>query len=219
MIKELKSNIPFLRKFSRQRKLIRFEKKYIIWKNDGAKPPMPHYGKKLALEEYVARFRPEVFVETGTYTGHMVLSMLDKFEKVFSIELDKMLYQKAVANFCGYKHVQILQGESDKVLKKLLPDIKSSCLFWLDAHYSGGQTAKADSETPIMHELECILTHFLADQHILLIDDARCFNGTNDYPHIIALKKYIYERRPHWVFEVKDDIIRTFNQNLQSYKP
>jgi hypothetical protein len=219
MLKEIKNNIRFLRNFSRQQKLKRFEKKYIIWKKSGAVLPMPHYGKKLALEEYVTRFKPEVFIETGTYTGHMVMSMLDKFEKVYSVELDKILYQKAVDKFRSYRNVQILQGESDKVLKKLLPEIKSSCLFWLDAHYSGGQTAKADNETPIMQELECILNHPLADKHIILIDDARCFSGTGDYPHITTLQNYIQTKRQQWSFEVKDDIIRTFNKNLDLINP
>lgn len=214
MIKKLKYKVRILRDFSRQRKLKRFEAKYNIWKNDGSIPPMPHYGKKLILEEYVSRFKPEVFIETGTYNGHMVLSMLNKFQKVYSIELDEVLCQKAIEKFCGYKHVKILQGESDKVLKQLLPEIQSSCLFWLDAHYSGGKTAKADIETPIMREIKCIFNHSLVDQHILLIDDARCFDGTNDYPHIKALNQYICERHPNWIFEVKDDIIRTFNKNL-----
>jgi hypothetical protein len=211
--KFLKYN-AFLRILSRQRKLKRFKKKYIIWKKLGAHLPMPHYGKKLALEEYILRFKPEVFIETGTYTGHMVLSMLDRFQKVYSIELDKVLYQKAVANFQSYKNVQILHGESDKILEKLLLDVETSCLFWLDAHYSGGQTAKADIETPIMKELEHILNHPLAERFILLIDDARCFNETNDYPSIETVRKLILQRFPDWYFEVKDDIIRTYTSNF-----
>jgi hypothetical protein len=204
----------FLRTLSRRRKLKRLKKKYIIWTKQDAQLPMPHYGKKLALEEYISRFKPEVFIETGTYTGHMVLSMLDKFQKVYSIELDKVLYQKAVTKFHSYKHVQILQGESDKILKKLLPNVETSCLFWLDAHYSGGQTAKADIETPIMRELEHILNHPLAEKFILLIDDARCFDGTNDYPSIETIKKLILQRFPDWHFEVKDDIFRTYSNNF-----
>lgn len=210
MIKNLKNRIPFLRNLSRQRKLSRFKKRYIEWKADGGTLPMPHYGKKLALEEYVTRFKPEIFIETGTYTGHMVLSMLDKFQQVYSVELDQRLYQKAAEMFSGYKHVQILQGESDKVLRKLLPEIKAPCLFWLDAHYSMGQTAKAVNDPPITDELSCILNHPLMDWHIILIDDARNFNGTNGYPEVEALKTYILENHPNWVFEVKDDIIRTY---------
>lgn len=176
---------------------------------------MPHYGKKLALDEYVVKFGPSVLIETGTYTGHMVLSMLDQVKVVYSVELDKTLHLKAVEKFSGYKHVHLLQGESDKVLQKLLPTISDPCLFWLDADYSGGHTAKADLDTPIMNELEHILNHPLADQHILLIDDARCFGGTNDYPHIDSLKSHILQQRPDWVFEVKDDIMRTYSGKLQ----
>ena len=214
MVKELKNRFPFLREFSRRRKLKRFEKKYIIWKKQGAQLPLPHYGKKLALEEYIVRFKPEVFIETGTYTGHMVLSMLDRFKKIYSIELDEVLCQKAWTKFHGYKHVHILQGESDKILENLLPNVDAPCLFWLDAHYSGGQTAKADIETPIIKELEHILNHPLADRFILLIDDARCFNGTNGYPEIKFLENQIHQSFPDWIFEVEDDIIRTYSKKM-----
>ncbi|MCK5342235.1 MAG: hypothetical protein KAR20_02460 [Candidatus Heimdallarchaeota archaeon] len=214
MIKEVKNRIPFLQYFSRRRKLKRFGKKYTIWKKQGAQLPMPHYGKQLALEEYIVRFEPEVFIETGTYTGHMVLSMLDKFYKLYSIELDKVLYQKAVETFHGYKHVHILQGGSDIILGDLLRNVDAPCLFWLDAHYSGGSTAKADIETPIIKELEHILNHPLADRHILLIDDARCFDGTNDYPDIKVLENLIHQSFSDWHFEVKDDIIRTYSKNF-----
>jgi len=214
MIKELKNKLPLLQKFSRRRKLKRFEKRYIIWKKQGAQLPMPHYGKRLAIEEYINRFKPEIFIETGTYTGHMVLSMLDKFKKVYSIELDEILYQKAAEKFQSYKNVHILQGESGKILKSLLPNVSASCLFWLDAHYSGGHTAKADIETPVMKELEHILAHPLADRFILLIDDARCFDGVNDYPQIKAIKNLIHQSFPDWYFEVKNDIIRTYSKKL-----
>ena len=82
------------------------------------------------------------------------------------------------------------------------------CLFWLDAHYSGGPTAKAEVETPIMQELDCIFAHPEAEEHILLIDDARCFTGENDYPSLKTLEGFIRDTNPGWSFEVKDDIIR-----------
>lgn len=54
-----------------------------------------------------------------------------------------------------------------------------------------------------------------AEEHIILIDDARCFVGKNGYPTIEQVKEYIIERRADWIFDVKDDIIRTH----QNYEP
>ena len=81
------------------------------------------------------------------------------------------------------------------------------CLFWLDGHYSEGITAKGQLNTPILAELNHILNHSIKD-HVILIDDARCFNGLDDYPTIDELKKIIVDKKPALQFSVADDIIR-----------
>ena len=100
-----------------------------------------------------------------------------------------------------------MQGDSSKVLPELLDKIKKPCLFWLDGHYSGGITGKGDLNTPILNELKSIFSHQIKD-HVILIDDARCFTGEEDYPTIKALKEFVIKNRPDWVFEVRNDIIR-----------
>lgn len=208
-LKSFLERTTFLGALARRRRYNRFKKKYIEWQKSGSILPMPHLGKQQVLSVYAAKFAPPVFVETGTYTGHMVYAMLDKFEETYSIELDKTLCEKAKKKFSGYRHVHIMQGESTELLPKILKDIRRPCLFWLDAHWSGGATAKGDLETPVMQELECILNHTNTDEHVILIDDARCFTGRNDYPDLKTLEKFILDAHPSWIFEVKDDIIRS----------
>jgi len=193
---------------ARRRRSKRFEKTYLDWKRSGAELPMPHFGKQQTVAEYAARFAPPVLIETGTYTGHMVYAMLDTFETVYSIELDDRLVRKAKEKFAPYRHVHIIQGESSNVLPGILQNTHQPCLFWLDAHYSGGATAKGALETPIMQELAVVFDHEAIDDHVLLIDDARCFDGTHDYPELSALKEFVLQKQPDWLFEVKDDIIR-----------
>jgi hypothetical protein len=84
-------------------------------------------------------------------------------------------------------------------------------LFWLDAHYSGEGTALADSETPVLSELDCIFSHAVKG-HVILIDDARCFDGKGDYPSLPEIKTYVSERRPDLICEVRDDIIRIYSE-------
>ena len=208
-LKSFLERTTFLGTLARRRRYRRFEKKYIEWEKSGSILPMPHFGKQQVVSEYAVKFMPPVFIETGTYTGHMVYAMLNKFEEIYSIELDHTLAEKAKKEFTGYRHVHIVQGESGEVLPRILKDIAQPCLFWLDAHYSGGSTAKGELETPIMQELSCILNHRSARHHVLLIDDARCFTSRNDYPDLKKLKKFILDAQPNWIFEVKDDIIRT----------
>ncbi len=81
-------------------------------------------------------------------------------------------------------------------------------MFWLDGHYSAGFTAKGELETPILAELETILQNNL--NHIILIDDARCFTGNNDYPTKEYLKTYVLGKQKNYKMDVIDDIIRFY---------
>jgi hypothetical protein len=91
-------------------------------------------------------------------------------------------------------------------LPKILSNIDSPCLFWLDAHYSGENTSKTDLQTPIIRELRSILNH-PNKNHIILIDDAHEFTGKNDYPTIPELKEIMnqYEEK---ILIVKENVIR-----------
>jgi hypothetical protein len=213
-IKNFLERTTVLGTVARLRRRKRFEKKFTEWKKKGSILPMPHFGKQQVVAEYAEKFAPPVFIETGTYTGHMVYAMINKFEEIYSIELDNALAQKAKKKFAGYRHVHIIQGESDQILPEILKNIQKPCLFWLDAHWSGGPTARGELETPIIQELKCILNHPGKKNHILLIDDARCFTGQNDYPTLRTLEQLILDTNPDWVFKVKDDIISVHASEL-----
>jgi hypothetical protein len=134
------------------------------------------------------------------------------FERIYSIEFDEALYSRAKRQFARFDHISIIQGNSADVLPALLQGISAPCLFWLDAHYCGSMTSKGEPETPIMKELGTILNHPMKN-HVLLIDDARCFTGQNDYPSIEQLSKFVSERRPDLKFDVADDIMRIHREH------
>lgn len=188
-------------------KRIREKKGLQDWERRGKIPPTPHLIKQEAVKEYARRFSIRTLVETGTYLGDMIDATKGEFNRIFSIELDKNLYERAKKKFSKFRHISIIQGDSGEVLPKILDDITQPCLFWLDGHYSGGITAKGDSVTPIMLELKYIFGH-PSDRHIILIDDARLFIGKDGYPTLEEVRKFVAEIRPGWSFEVKDDIIR-----------
>lgn len=189
--------------------LLRQLQECVIWFWKG-KPEsrFPHLYKQKVVKDYIKLFQPQVFLETGTYMGYMVNSVLNKFSTIYSIELDHVLASQAKRRFSKYKHISILEGDSAKVLPDLLEQINSPCLFWLDAHYSGGITAKAEIETPVMMELRLILSHPMAPSHVILIDDARCFNGTGDYPTISEIDDMVTNLCPLMNIIVDSDIIR-----------
>ncbi len=190
-------------------RLIREKKKTRDWEREGRHGPPSHLIKQKIVKEYARRFDIDTLIETGTYEGRMVSITKDTFKEIFSIELDGKLFERAKKKFANYPHIRIIHGDSGKILPEIITSFKKPCLFWLDAHYSSGITAKGDVETPIIEELKAILNHSIQG-HVILIDDARLFGGENDYPTIKWLKDYILKHRPDWNFEIKDGIIRIY---------
>jgi len=180
------------------------------WEKEGRSIPPPPVVKATIIKEYTRQFSTGILIETGTYQGDMVSSMNNVFSQIYSIELNHDFYQKAKQRFAKYSHIYIMYGNSSEVLPRILSSINKPCLFWLDAHYSGGVTAKGELDTPIMSELKHIFSHQIKN-HVILIDDAREFTGLNDYPTIESLKDFTHLERPDYVFEVADDIIRIHN--------
>lgn len=188
-------------------------KTYWEWLYSGKPIPPPHIVKQMIVKEYANKYRVRIFIETGSYMGDMVYAVKDYFDKIYSIELDEKLFESAKNRFLNINHISILQGDSSKVLPNIIDQIKEPCLFWLDGHYSEGITAKGKRETPILDELQHIISHSVKD-HIILIDDARLFTGQNDYPTLEFLRDLIRRGYPGYVFDVKEDIIRT-HKNIE----
>ena len=114
-----------------------------------------------------------VFIETGSYMGIGIQAAIDAgFEKIISIEKSEKYYDLCVEKFKVYPNVMLWFGDSVKWLPIALEGIFKPCTFWLDAHYSGGDTAQGP--IPILKELELIKNHHIKG-HTILIDDMRLF--------------------------------------------
>lgn len=168
--------------------------------------PVPHQIKQNNILKYQQEHHYPILVETGTYLGDMLEAQKMHFEKLISVELSKELFEKALLRFEKYPHIQILWGDSGKVLKKVLTEIQQPALFWLDGHYSSGITAKSDKNTPIVEELMLIFQSPF--RHGVLVDDARLFTGKEDYPTLIEVCDLVRQYAPERTLEVADDIIR-----------
>ena len=177
------------------------------WEREGRPSPPPHIVKEELIRDYAKTFNTRILIETGTYLGDMVHAMKKSFSRIVSFELDQTLAAQAQQRFAKDNHVEIVQGDSGKLLGDYLATINEPCLFWLDGHYSGGITAKGALETPIKNELTFILSHPV-DGHVILIDDARCFTGENDYPTLDELQDFVNEHKQDWQFQVETDVIR-----------
>jgi len=177
------------------------------WQNVGRPVPPPHQYKQAVIQYYKSHTNCNVLVETGTYMGDMIAAQKNNFKKLFSIELGEQLWKNAVNRFKKYPHITIMQGDSGKVLEVITKQLDEPAIFWLDGHYSEGITAKGDTDCPIFGEVDAIFKYKKL-HHVLLIDDARFFNGKGDYPTIENLTNYISAKDSRYKVEVKDDIIR-----------
>lgn len=147
--------------------------------------------------------------------GDTIEALVDDFDRLHSIELSEELALRATKRFADKEKVTIVQGNSDIELRKILATLDEPTLFWLDGHYSGEfmyedeyiKTAKGALVTPIIRELEDIFSFQLP--HIILIDDARLFNGREDYPTISQIKQLVKSAsKIKRKLTVKRDIIR-----------
>jgi hypothetical protein len=128
-----------------------------------------------------------------------------RFDQVYSIEISQELARRAQLRFAQDPHVHIIENDSAFALRDLVPTLGEPALFWLDGHYSGGNTGKGIKETPIMEELETILSSPL--HHVILVDDARCFGKEKDYPSLAELEVFVRQRRTHAHIFIKNDCI------------
>jgi predicted O-methyltransferase YrrM len=179
----------------------------VEWERNGRPVPPPQLVKQQTLQSYAKEFHLKVLVETGTYEGDTVEALRGDFDRIYSIELDEVLHEKAKDRFKRAKHIELIFGDSATELPGVVRELDQPALFWLDSHYSGGATAKGDKDTPIREELSCILDS-LERGHVIVIDDARLFGNTPDYPSLQELSDYVRAKRANLKIEVMNDSIR-----------
>lgn len=171
------------------------------------------------LRDIAKAFELDTFIETGTFMGDTSYAASQTFRTVHTIELSKELYQKAVERFQNNPNIHVYNGDSGKVFQELLPQINGKALFWLDGHYSEGQTAKGDENTPIIKEIKAIKDAGIIDP-VILIDDLRFFDTVWDiipegsaargYPSIDSLCSTIREIDKTYKFAVVGDILMVY---------
>ena len=164
----------------------------------------------LALRD---RFELRDFVETGTFEGTTAAWAARAFERVTSIELSAELHRRAAARHAGEPRIQFLQGHSRECLADVVASLEGPALFWLDGHYSGGETAGEADECPVLDEIAAIDASDA--EHFLFVDDARLFlcpppapHRADQWPSIGELVAALQARREVGIVVLDDVIIR-----------
>lgn len=179
----------------------------ILWRLGGM-PPGDRYSfyKRRRIIVEGMKYGCSTFVETGTYLGGTVQSVRHHFAKVYSVELSKELFQRADKRFRNTSNVKILHGDSGIELNAIIPLVVGRAIFWLDGHYSGGNTACGATSCPLVAELDVIGRHERTD-HVILIDDARLFGADPAYPTLGEAERMLLLINPTYQVTVEHDCI------------
>jgi hypothetical protein len=181
---------------------------YARWVAAGRPVPAPPIVKQRILKQYQDRFRLQIVVETGTFTGETVEALRHRSAQVVSMELAPELHAAAARRFASATNVRLLQGNSAALLPGVLADLRDPALFWLDGHYAGAGTGSAGAGlSPLMDEVRTLLARAPRGD-VILIDDARQLTGRDGYPSLDSVCAAIRHDRPGAELTVADDIIR-----------
>ena len=125
------------------------------------------------------------FVETGTGKAEVVQSVVEADDSlnVHTIEVIPEIYDKNKINFSYLKDVNWHLGTSFDILPEILPDLKGTTLFWMDAHFPGadfglssyGDEKDDDKRLPLKKELETIVENRDVTNDVFVIDDLRIY--------------------------------------------
>jgi hypothetical protein len=120
----------------------------------------------------------ESFVESGTHLGHTISRLHNHFKKLYTVEISEHYYNICKNEFKSFNNVELVLGDSLKVFPEFIKKIDSNAIFWLDGHWSCGNTGKGDIEVPLLEEIKIIDS--FKKKAALIIDDVRLFGSKND---------------------------------------
>ena len=172
-----------------------------------------------------------IFIETGTCYGDTVdVAKRLGFNKIISIEVSKKLYKQACSRFLVSCNIQIINGDSSKILWFVIKNIREKITFVLDAHYlDWGADIRRDPlarekyvEYPLLKELEIISRHIRKD-HTIIIDDVRLFSSHFN-TNIEEVREILLRINPKYKIEfakgvvednkvIKDDVMIAYRKD------
>lgn len=131
-----------------------------------------------------SKYPNKYFVETGTYKGDSLFSALNThcFEKLFSVEIHRELYEFCKQRFANQAQIKLFHGDTTDVLPEILKEIDSPATFWLDGHYTGAHAGKGLINCPLLFELDILCAHPIKT-HTLIIDDVPSF-GREEFNYV-----------------------------------
>jgi len=123
----------------------------------------------------------DLFIESGSYVGDTIGNIKSLFKQIISIEITEKYYDYCKRKFVNNKNIEIIKGDSLLVLPELIDKYQDKkMLFFLDGHYSAGDTGKNDMDVPLIEELK-IINEKYNNYVLIIVDDADLFDTHDIY--------------------------------------
>lgn len=135
------------------------------------------------IELLINNYEIPTFIETGTYRGYTSVWASENFSTVMTVEYAEAIYKETSQKYGHIENIEFQFGDSRAFLNDIAPNLEESAVFWLDGHWSGGDTYGSDDPCPLLDELQAINRSPI--EHYILIDDARQFLSPPPEPHSI----------------------------------
>ncbi len=153
-------------------------------------------------------------VETGTYQGYSARVLAEIFATVHTIELSPELAATARETLRDVENVTVHQGSSTDLLGSIVRSATGPHFYWLDGHWSGGLTAGAENECPVIEEIGIIDGGEYAADSAILVDDARLFllpppppHDREQWPPLTELVDALREKHDRYVTVLEDVVV------------
>ena len=146
---------------------------------------MGQLNQTIQIKNVIDFYNIKNFVETGTGKAEVVQTVVEADDtlNIHTIEVIPEIYDKNKINFSYLKDVNWHLGTSFDILPEILPDLKGTTLFWMDAHFPGadfglssyGDEKDDDKRLPLKKELETIVANRDVTNDVFVIDDLRIY--------------------------------------------
>ena len=163
----------------------------------------PHsYTKFKIIRALKKKSNAKVFIEAGTYFGITADRCSRIFDKVYTIELNQTLAQKATDFLKLRENVTVIKGDALKILPELLELNQVKDVFiYLDGHACDSMTSVSDLPEPAVEEL-AVLSLYWKKISAIVVDDFRNFGVEKDFPEKSVLIKAAEHNFPKDYFDI-----------------